>query len=80
MNMFDLESLSKYGNKTAIRWQNDSNNQIMYLYTSVISDSRCLMDLLATLLPTAESTGFWKIPNIAVLLSHSPAILPAVIG
>lgn len=80
--MFNLSSLGAFDGKIALQHHETIESTELFTYQQVRSDSLELKYCLDRILSkTEKSHHIWQQYNVLIALStHSPALLPAIIG
>ena len=81
--MLEYSFLKLFDENVALRWHGQEGGMIEeFLYRHIREASVQLLRLIYSLLPNLNRLGEegWQSLNVAIQMSHSPLVLPAIIG
>lgn len=82
--MFNLNSLGAFDGKIALNHRETIESNEFFTYRHIQNDSVAVKSCLSRILTEVESSGSdhaWRHYNVVIALpTHSPALLPAIIG
>lgn len=79
--MFDLDTVKNFNDKIALKYYETVDSVELFSYSAIHIDSLKVKECIEKLLPESRDQKCWNIYNIGILLpTHSPVLLPAIIG
>lgn len=82
--MLSLSSLTAFDSKIALKHHENIESSELFTYRHILNDSVAVKNCVTRILSDGESSEtdhIWRQYNVVIALpTHSPALLPAIIG